>query len=401
MADLQTDILIVGGGLTGATLVQALQSSGYRCLMLEAQSFAQNLALDLNSRSLALSPASINILAQLGLWKKIQSFATPITSIHVSQQKQFGRASISSDEPLGYIVEMPHLSRLLQQWLPKSQVLTETQFQSFDVDCHQVVCLHQGVKKTIETKLIIAADGVQSAVRLQAADDFKQKSRDYGQTAIITNIQLGRDHLNQAFERFTQHGPLAMLPLSNKRCALVWAMANDNAAFIASLDDKTFLSQLQKSFGYRLGRLEDVGKRFVYPLKQVITENPVKWPIVLVGNAAQTLHPVAGQGFNLALRDVATLAQLINQYGLSEDMVNIYRQKRESDRQAIVRFTNGLIDLFCQTMPGFGLARGLGLIAFDNSKLLKQKLSHYARGFAGFTPDLACGIPLKKGTAYV
>lgn len=399
MADWQTDIVIVGGGLTGATFVQALQSSGYRCLMLEAKSFAHNLALDLNSRSIALSPASINILTQLGLWEKIKPHAMPITSIHVSQQKRFGRATISGDEPLGYIVEMPYLSQLLQQWLPEEQVLTETQFQSFDRDTHQVVCLHQGKQKTISTKLIVAADGMQSTVR-QAAD-FKQTYRDYGQSAIITNIQLDRDHQNQAFERFTREGPLAMLPLSEQRCALVWAMASQKAEHIASLNEIEFLLQLQRYFGYRLGRLKAAGKRVLYPLNQVITENPVKWPIVLVGNAAQTLHPVAGQGFNLALRDVATLAQLICQYGLSENMLDNYRRQRESDRRAIVRFTNGLIDLFSKTTPGLGFARGLGLLAFDNSNLLKQQLSHYARGFAGFTPDLACGIPIKKGVAHV
>lgn len=399
MADWQTDILIVGGGLTGATLVQALQSSGYRCLLLEAKSFAHNLALDLNSRSLALSPASINILTHLGLWDSISPLATPIQAIHVSQQNQFGRATIKGDEPLGYLVEMPHLSHSLQQWIPAEQVLTETQFLSFDSKSQQVVCLHQGKKKIIETKLIVAADGMQSTVR--QASHFKQKQRDYGQSAIITNIQLNRDHQNQAFERFTQQGPLAMLPLSEQRCALVWAMAHHKSKQIASLDETAFLCQLQKAFGYRLGRLRAAGKRVIFPLCQVITDNPVKWPIVLVGNAAQTLHPVAGQGFNLALRDVAMLAQLICLHGLSEETLELYHKRRESDRSAIVRFTNALIDLFGRTTPGFSVARGLGLLAFDNSPFLKQQLSYYARGFAGFTPDLACGIPINKGVAHV
>lgn len=399
MADWKTDILIVGGGLTGATLVQALKSSGYQCLLLEAQSFAYNLALGLNSRSIALSPASINILSQLGLWDEIEPMATPITSIHVSQQKQFGRATIRGDEPLGYLVEMPQLNQLLQQWLPADQILTETQFQSFDSETHQVICRHQGEQKHIETKLIVAADGMNSTVRKGAY--FQQKQRDYGQSAIITNIQLNRCHQNQAFERFTHEGPLAMLPLSGQRCALVWAMAHHKAKQIAKLNESDFLTQLQKAFGYRLGRLLAAGKRIEFPLHQIITENPVKWPIVLVGNAAQTLHPVAGQGFNLALRDVATLAQLVCQRGLSTDMLDLYRQQRSSDRKAIVRFTNGLIDFFGQTTPGFSFARGLGLLAFDNSSILKQQLSHYARGFAGFTPDLACGIPINKGVVNV
>jgi 2-octaprenyl-6-methoxyphenol hydroxylase len=399
VADWQTDILIVGGGLTGATLIHALKTSGYRCLLLEANSFADNLALDLNSRSIALAPASINILDQLGLWDSVKPLATPIWAIHVSQQKHFGRATIQGDEPLGYLVEMPHLSHLLQQWLPEKNVLTQTQFQSYDAEKQKVICLHKGKQKIIETKFIVAADGMQSAVR--KAGQFQQTQRDYGQSAVITNIQLNRDHQCQAFERFTQEGPLAMLPLSAQRCAMVWAMAPLKAVKLAALNEKEFLSQLQQAFGYRLGRLQAAGKRVVIPLQQVITENPVKWPIALVGNAAQTLHPVAGQGFNLALRDVATLAQLVCQQGLSIGMLDIYRQKRESDRTAIVRFTNGLIDLFRYSIPGVNLARGLGLLAFDNSQLLKQQLSHYARGFAGFTPDLACGIPIKQGVSHV
>jgi 2-octaprenyl-6-methoxyphenol hydroxylase len=395
VVDRQTDILIVGGGLTGVTLAQALRKTGHRCLLLESNSFVDNLHLDLNSRSLALSPASINILKQLGFWSALAPKATPIHAIHVSQQQQFGRATIAGESALGYIVEMPHLLTILHNWLPPEIMLTQANFESFDADQSRVHCLYQGKPLTISAKLIVAADGMQSAVR--QAVNFQQSFKEYGQSAIITNIQLQRDHLNQAFERFTHEGPLAVLPLSGRRCAVVWAMSPEKAEQMAGADEDTFLQCLQKAFGYRLGRIQAAGKRVVYPLKQVLTNNVGQWPVVLVGNAAQTLHPVAGQGFNLALRDVATLVQLIQQYGLCDAMLVAYRKNRGSDRQAVVRFTNGLIDLFGQKIPGLSLIRGMGLLAFDNSLLMKQHLSHYARGFAGFTPDLACGIPLPTG----
>lgn len=160
------------------------------------------------------------------------------------------------------------------------------------------------------------------------------------------------------------------------------------------ISDADFLHQLQQAFGYRLGRLLKIGQRFSYPLKQVIMPQQTKWPVIFVGNAAHTLHPVAGQGFNLGLRDVATLAQCISKQGLTETMVQEYLRLRRHDQQVITRFTDGLIQVFTSRLPGMGLARNLGMIALDNIPALKNILARYARGFGGFTPDLVCDIAL-------
>jgi 2-octaprenyl-6-methoxyphenol hydroxylase len=210
----------------------------------------------------------------------------------------------------------------------------------------------------------------------------------------VANIGLAQKHQCQAFERFTSEGPLALLPMQDNKMSLVWAMSPQKAKDLLAVNDKEFLTTLQKAFGYRLGRLVKVGARSSYSLQQIIMPQQIKWPVVFVGNAAHTLHPVAGQGFNLGLRDVAFLAQCIAQYGLNQSMSDEYLKLRLGDQKNIISFTNSLIGLFTSQIPGMGLARDLGLIVFDNSTFLKNWLSRYAQGYSGTIPDLACQIPV-------
>lgn len=393
MADKQIDILIIGGGLTGAILLLALAKQGYSCLLVDAHSPGENLSSDFDARSLALSPASVRILQMLKIWPHLQANATPISSIHVSEKGNFGSTNITSEEfPLGYVVEMQHINQAIDQKLDKTQILAPAKLKTLDQAKSLATISSKDEEFIIQAKLIVAADGTDSTVRKLSG--LAVKTKDYQQLALISNIGLARSHHNAAFERFTSSGPLALLPMMDKRSSLVWALSPTEAKRLMALDEAAFLSCLQKSFGYRLGRFVRVGRRTIYPLKQMTMPTKIDWPLVFVGNAAHTLHPVAGQGFNLGLRDVATLAQCICQDGLNKAMLNRYQQMRQHDEWAITQFTNSLIAIFTSRLPGLSVARNLGLIAVDNFAVLKRCLTHYTRGFAGVTPDLVCGIAL-------
>ncbi|KTC86860.1 2-octaprenyl-6-methoxyphenyl hydroxylase [Legionella brunensis] len=394
MADKQVDILIVGGGLTGAALMLALADKGYTSLLIDANKLSDKSHADFDARSLALSPASVRILEMLNLWPLLQCDATAINTIHVSDQHRFGTTRLSgqSDKPLGYVVEMQYINQALQHLLPSHNVLAPAQLQLLDPQKGLAKVSTSSGELNIQARLIVAADGTDSAVRRLLNLSAIQK--DYGQQAIVANIGLARSHRHCAYERFTASGPLALLPMTDNRASLVWALKPEEAKHLFNVSEKEFLNALQRAFGYRLGRLVRVGKRAIFPLRQVVMTTQTAWPVVFVGNAAHTLHPVAGQGFNLGLRDVATLAQCIVQKGLNQTMLQQYEEMRRHDQRSMVSLTDGLVKIFTSRLPGFSLVRNVGLVAVDNLPLLKNSLAYYARGFAGVTPDLVCGIAL-------
>ena len=392
----QVDILIIGGGLTGATLMLALEGSGYHTLLVDAKSFNEQSGDCFDARTLALAPSSVRILEMLDVWPLLARNATAINTIHVSEKNRFGCSTLTGDQtnPLGFVVEMQAINRALHQLLPRAQVIAPAQLTAFDPALGIATIKADGKESSVHAKLVVAADGADSYVRQLCK--LPAKIKDYDQHALVANIGLQRAHRNIAYERFTSSGPLALLPMTNSRSALIWSLPPKDAEKMLALNDSEFLKTLQRFFGYRLGRFIQVGQRAIYPLRQVIMPQQVEWPVVFVGNAAHTLHPVAGQGFNLGLRDVALLAQCITQQGLNQTMLTTYQQLRRHDQEAITRVTDGLIELFASKIPGVGLVRSLGLITLDNTPLLKKLLSRYARGFAGVTPDLVCGIPLLK-----
>lgn len=396
MADRQVDILIVGGGLTGAILMLALANSGYEVLLVDTNPLNAKVSPDFDARTLALSPASIRILGMLNIWPLLEAEATAIKTIHVSEQGRFGSANLGNEanQPLGFVVEMQHINQALHQLLNQQQILAPARVTALDKEQGLVTISSDKKDSVLQAKLIVAADGTDSTIRHLSG--LVPKVKDYRQQAIVANIGLARAHHNQAYERFTSSGPLALLPMTKNRASLVWALPPEEAARLMALEEEKFLSSLQKNFGYRLGRFVRVGKRVIFPLKQVTMPKKIAWPLVFVGNAAHTLHPVAGQGFNLGLRDVASLAQCIIQQGLTAEMLQNYQQMRQHDETAITRFADGLIEIFTSRLPGMAFSRNLGLIAVDQFKILKQGLTHYTRGFAGVTPDLVCGIALHK-----
>lgn len=397
MATEQVDILIIGGGLSGAALLLALAHTQYRVLLVEAMPYSAKVQPDFDARSIALSPASVRILQMLNVWPLLQPHACPIRSVHVSDRGRFGSARLNGKElaPLGYVVELPEISRVLYQMLGTRHLLAPAQLTEYDTAQHvAVIKTDMGKEHRVQAKLVVAADGAHSAVRRFCR--LPVVNKEYEQTAIVANIALGRSHGHVAYERFTAHGPLALLPMTGQRAALVWALLPSEAANLMQVTDLQFLHALQRAFGYRLGRFIRVGQRTSYPLRQSCMTKTTSGPVVFVGNAAHTLHPVAGQGFNLGLRDVATLAQCVVRDGLTPDMLATYQQLRQSDQMIMQRFTDMLAEVFTSRIPGVGLARNVGLVAVDNLTFLKNSLARYARGFGGIVPDLVCGIPLQN-----
>ena len=394
MVEKQVDILIIGGGLTGATLMLALRNLGYSSLLVESKAFNDKTKPDFDARSLAISPASQRILTMLGLWDILQPNATPIKLIHVSEQHRFGASRLQGEKnnPLGHVIEMHYINQALHKLLPQEHILAPINLGTVNLEKSSATVNTANGDMNIKAQLIVAADGADSMVRQYCG--LAAKIKNYHQVAIVANIGLEKNHHNRAYERFTLQGPLALLPMQNRRMSLVWALKPVEAERLMALNEADFLKALQYTFGYRLGRFIKMGKRASFPLKQVLMAQQIKWPIVFVGNAAHTLHPVAGQGFNLGLRDVATLAQCIAADGLTGIMLEHYAHFRAHDQQIIGYLTDGLIQLFTSRIPGVALARDLGLIALDNIPALKNLLARYAQGFGGMTPDLVCEIAL-------
>ncbi|MDX2346163.1 MAG: FAD-dependent monooxygenase [Legionella sp.] len=391
------DILIIGGGLTGIALMLALAPLGYRVRLAEARAITMLYhAPDiLETRSIALSPASIRILKQLFVWPALINAAAPIETIHISEQGRFGQAHFHAEaekEPLGAVVEMHKLNHALKARLDSADILAPASVTALDATTGVANFKTNEGEKKIQATWVIAADGAHSSVRKLCHAEAEIKN--YPEHAIATNIALSRGHKSIAYERFTADGPLALLPLNGPNMALVWTLKHEQAALLKTKDKAEFLNALQHAFGYRAGRFLDVGPRETYPLQQIMMPKQVHQKVVFVGNAAHTLHPVAGQGLNLGLRDIAMLAECAAKYGLTDKALVQYQNLRKSDQIIITTATDGLVSLFKSKLPGVGLARRMGLVALDNSDFLKNMMLRHAKGFGGTVPDLVSGMPL-------
>ncbi|MBW8890616.1 MAG: FAD-dependent monooxygenase [Fibrobacteres bacterium] len=261
-----------------------------------------------------------------------------------------------------------------------------------------------GSTETVRAAVAVAADGAGSVLRASAGIDASVE--DYDQVAIVINAATDRPNNGGAFERFTPSGPLAVLPLNGAgqaggHYAVVWAVRPGRAQELLALDDAAFAAELQSAFGWRAGRWTRIGRRNTYPLALSRADETVAGRVVLIGNAAQALHPVAGQGFNLGLRDAATLAEMLAAAARADhaerfdDLLNQFAAWRAEDRKGVTRFTDGLVKLFGNDTPGLGLIRNFGLLMFDLSPTAKRALSRVSWGFAGRMPRLARGLPLE------
>lgn len=371
-----SDVVIVGGGPIGLTLALAIKDSGKRVTLLEARPMAATRA---DPRTLALSYSSRLVLERIGVWAELEG-ATPITTIHISQQRGFGRAVLDAAQEnlpaLGYVVRYGELMHALQGRLSGSTVnqLTGARVHSLEhTNSYANVNYERADERVcITTRLAVIADGAGS---LQSLAHSKRRVRDYAQHAVVTEVTTSLPHRNIAFERFTPSGPAALLP-SGEHYALIWTVAPTAVEGLLALGDDEFLARLQTHFGDRAGRFLSSGKRSAFPLQLAYAE-PLPAPrTVLIGNAAQSLHPVAGQGINLGMRDAWKLAEQILQNSNKDlgapKMLSAYRRNRLIDSTGGIFFTDTLVRVFSNDFTGLGTARGIGLAAFDMLDPLKR-----------------------------
>ncbi|PWG62968.1 2-octaprenyl-6-methoxyphenyl hydroxylase [Sediminicurvatus halobius] len=399
------DVIIAGGGLVGASLALALGGTGRRVAVVEPLAPSAEAQPSFDDRQTALAPTSRRFLEALGLWEALQDEAGPITEIHVSDRGGFGftrlTAAAEGLPALGHVVPNRALGAVLGPALAEAEHVSlycpaEVAGVRRLRDRVEVSLSGEGAPATMSAPLLVVADGMRSATR--EAIGVGLRERPYGQTAIIANLRTEYPLRGRAFERFTPDGPLAVLPLADDAASLVWTLPGEQADAVAALPEPEFLARLQQAFGWRLGRLQAVGERHCYPLTAVIAERFSAERAAIIGNAAHALHPVAGQGLNLALRDVAALAELIAEPGDPGDAERLARFERErrGDYRRTFVFTDGLVRLFSNRWPPLALLRNVGLTALDLVPPARRFLLQQATGRAGRLPRLSRGLPLAR-----
>lgn len=399
------DVAIVGGGLVGASLALMLAQLRLSTALIEAVPFNVSGQPSFDERTTALSNGSRRIFEALGVWPLLSKSVTSIRRIHISDQGRFGFARLSAEEQglqaLGHVAVNRLMGEALWNRLQAAQVNVIAPARVIGVETQADLSRLQLADRVIAAKLVVAADGAQSLVRSAAGIDSTRK--DYGQTAIIANAVTQRFHEHVAYERFTPRGPIAVLPLTDARVGLVWTVAGDSAEAIMQLADADFLGRFQQEFGFRLGRFLRVGARHAYPLSLTRAADHIAPRLAVIGNAAQGLHPIAGQGLNLGLRDAASLAEVLADASAEcgegfdpgvEQLLLRYRDWRRQDSSRIITFTDTLVHGFTQALGPVKFARDLGLLAFDLLPPAKDALSQLSLGAAGKIPRLARGAPL-------
>ncbi|MHB8534769.1 MAG: 2-octaprenyl-6-methoxyphenyl hydroxylase [Sulfuricaulis sp.] len=402
------DILIIGGGLVGASLACALRQSALHIGVIEAVPLAASSQPSYDDRNLALAYGSKRIFESIGAWDEIAPQTTPIERIHVSDRGHFGATRLAAADAglpaLGYTVASRALGAALLKILEDAKSIDwmcPAQMQDIRITpgSATVTVRHAGTDKALTARLVVAADGAHSAVRL--AMGIEAARTEYKQTAVATNVTADLPHRNTAYERFTDTGPLALLPLRDaNRCGVVWSAREEEIGTILGWSDAEFLARLQERFGDRLGTFMRTGRRVSYPLALTRVKEQVRARLALIGNAAHTVHPVAGQGFNLGLRDVAALAEILaDALRAGSDIGDLgvlqrYAAWRRRDNQVISTFTNGLIRIFSNDIFPLTFARNAGLMAVDLVPGLKRRFIRVSSGLSGRLPRLARGLPL-------
>lgn len=408
------DVLIVGGGMVGASLAVALKPLKLKIGMVEAYEFGEPGQPSYDDRAIALSYGTSRIFSGMGLWEALQPKTTAIDEIHVSDRGHFGATRLSAKQEkvpaLGYLVESRVLGRQLYKVLRNTEVkqfvpARVTDVQAVDSALQIRIEKNEGHLQTIKTRLLVAADGTNSPIR--ALSGIGVKKSDYQQSAIIANVTTEKAHRNRAYERFTDSGPIALLPMSDNRCSLVWTHTTRQGSEIIdetmALDDAAFLAKLGDEFGYRLGRFTKVGKRSCYPLSLVTSEKNTAQRTVIIGNASHTMHPVAGQGLNLAMRDIAVLADLIagsvSEHASADvgdaALLRAYEAQRKDDLKTTIRYTDSLVRLFSNDNFLLGHARAGGLVAVDRVPPLRKWLTKQSMGINYRQSRLARGLALR------
>ncbi|WP_215397291.1 2-octaprenyl-6-methoxyphenyl hydroxylase [Rheinheimera oceanensis] len=382
------DIVISGGGMAGSTLAWALLQANpaLRLAIIEQQAETVSQA-SFDSRSIALAAASVDLLQQWGLWADIKPKACAIEHIHVSDRGHFGKTRLSAAEyqqqALGYVLEVEHLGALLAQkqagYKQLQRFAPNTLTAIASTQQQQMLTLNDGT--VLQAKLLLIAEGGLSPSRSLAG--FGVQERQYQQHAVIANLALAQGHRHTAFERFTEHGPIALLPLTRQRYSLVYTAGPEDADRLMQLDDTAFIAQVQQAFGYRAGIFSGAGKRACYPLSLRVSGDIVRHRTALLGNSLHNVHPIAGQGFNLALRDIAELVRQVT--AAPHDiggyaMLRAYQQARQQDINTVTTATDALVRIFSNRSRLMALARNTGLLAMTLCDELKRPVAEQAMG---------------------
>lgn len=397
------DIVISGGGLSGAlmalslsTLVNQAQKT-LKIAIVEANPILTDPSKTFDDRVLALSHGSAQYLKKVGAWQGLSKHAQPIEKIHISDRGHYGKARLDAAshhvDALGYVAEMAFIGQSILQPLAKKTNIT---WFTPDSIAHiewqqQQVTLELASGTQLSAKLLLGCDGAQSVCRKFA--NIQTSSREYQQAALIANVATAKSHNNIAYERFSETGPIAMLPLTSLskeqhgRCSLVWTLTPELASTMATLNDEEFANALNEAFGYWLGKVTKVGKRDVYPLQLLQANEQIYHRMALIGNASHTIHPIAGQGFNLGLRDVSDMTKKIAQaWQLNQDigafaMLTEYARQRKKDHAEVINLTDSLVTLFSNQLPPLVVGRNIGLKVLNYVSPLKNALVKKTMGY--------------------
>jgi len=405
------DIVIAGGGMIGTSLALALAPLGLRVAVVEAVARKEAAQPSFDDRSTALSRSTQRMFEAMDLWPDIVAASTPIRAIHVSDKGRFGFSHIDAEEQgveaLGFVVINRVLGGVLQDALSELDgvdVLCPARIVDIELApdvATAVVEDADGEREELSCKLLVASDGANSAVR-EMMGITVQKSP-YGQRAVIGNLLPEKNIDNTAYERFTNQGPLAILPIADDRAGFVWTVSEADAERVMGLDDGEFLAELQEEFGYRLGAFSRVGKRASYPLILSKALRLTATRSVLIGNSAHGLHPVSAQGFNLGMRDVAAIVDCIaDTKSASQDLdpgmaslLEQYANWRRSDQKKLVRFTDSVVKLFGTDRRPLRTLRNIGMLSFDLVPGVRSTFARHTMGLAGRLPRLSRGVPIK------
>lgn len=398
------DILIVGGGLVGASLAAALAPLSLKIAMVEAVPFGSRGQPSFDDRATALSEGSRRIFEGMGVWSGMAAEAAPIRHIHVSERGRLGATRLSAEEAdveaLGWVTPNRLIGKALMEFIagkPNITVHAPAKLQSFTADSKGVEAVIEAEKPlTLKAKLLIAADGAQSEVRRQLG--IGGEKWDYAQTAVVCNVRVERPETETAFERFAEAGPVALLPMGGDKYGFVWVVSTDAAPALLGLVDAAFGEQAAERFGGRFGKFVQVGKRASYPLSMVRAEAQQATRTLIIGNAAHALHPVAAQGFNLSVRDVAVLAEILSEARGGDlgapDVLARYVDARKGDQRGTALFTDILNRIFANPLSMVARGRNMGLLAMELMPAARRSFLEHNMGLAGRQPKLARGLPL-------
>lgn len=399
---MQQEVIIVGGGMVGLSLALMLSKTNIQVKLLEAIKYPdyddEHLApyhSTFDARNSALSRRTVQIYQELGLWDALQQHATPILEVNITEQGSFGKARLKAAqekvESFGQVIENAWLGRVLLAEVQKQsqielidgvQVTSLTQNEDFAF----IEAVREGQKLELQTKLVIAADGRDSFCR--KALGIGASEHDYDQVAIVTTVQTSKPHEHVGFERFSPLGPLALLPLPGEyRRSVVWPVPKGTEGeWLGEENDQHFLDALQETYGDRAGKFQKTGKRFSFPLSQVLAEKQAIGRVVLMGNAAHTIHPVAGQGFNLCMRDAHVLVRYLAEQRAKgadlgeKEILQAYEKARLKDQQRVIKFCDSVVRGFSNQNPFLKVIRNTGLMCFENIPGIKPLVANYAMG---------------------